>query len=163
MISCSQTILLLMLVFIAIFQVHWHYLDFAILSILPVFSEAYSALHAATFWRLDVLDCCCAEPPLLFFKQTRFQCSILSPVTKMFVTSGVCSSDKKTPIYFPSLSKVWSISHLGSVGRGHKKCLSLSNFVYHYQICVFIIFISFFISFFFFFILMKYQIFATEY
>ena len=62
------------------------------------------------------------EPPLLFCKQTRFQCSTLSPVTKMFVTSGVCSSDKKTPIYFLRLSKVWSISHHGSVGRGHKKC-----------------------------------------
>ena len=60
------------------------------------------------------------EPSLLFCKQTRFRCSTLSPVTKMFVTSGVCSSDKKTPIYFPRLSKVWSISHHGSVGRGHK-------------------------------------------
>ena len=40
----------------------------------------------------------------------------------MFVTSaGVCSSDKKAPIYFLRLSKVWSILHYGSVGRGHKK------------------------------------------
>ena len=40
----------------------------------------------------------------------------------MFVTSGVCSSDKNPPIYFFRLSKLWSISHHGSVGRGHKKC-----------------------------------------
>ena len=40
----------------------------------------------------------------------------------MFVTSRVCSSDKKAPIYFLHLSKVWRILHHGSVGRGHKKC-----------------------------------------
>ena len=34
----------------------------------------------------------------------------------------MCSSDKNPPIYFFRLSKLWSISHHGSVGRGHKKC-----------------------------------------
>ena len=91
------------------------------------------------------------EPPLLFCKQTRFQCSTLSPVTKMFVTSGVCSSDKKTPIYFLRLSKVWSISHHGSVGRGHKKCY-LMLFLFFITKFVFLSFsfLSFFLSFFFF-------------
>ena len=91
------------------------------------------------------------EPSLLFCKQTRFRCSTLSPVTKMFVTSGVCSSDKKTPIYFLRLSKVWSISHHGSVGRGHKKCYLLL-FLFFIIKFVFLSFsfLSFFLSFFFF-------------
>ena len=91
------------------------------------------------------------EPPLLFCKQTRFQCSTLSPVTKIFATSGVCSSDKKTPIYFLRLSKVWSISHHGSVGRGHKKCY-LMLFLFFITKFVFLsfLFLSFFLSFFFF-------------
>ena len=46
------------------------------------------------------------------------------------------------PIYFLRLSKVWSVSYHGSVGRGHKKCYLMLFF--HYKICVFIIFISFF-------------------
>ena len=40
----------------------------------------------------------------------------------MFVTSEVCSSGKKTPTYFLRHSKLWNISHHGSVRRGHKKC-----------------------------------------
>ena len=90
------------------------------------------------------------EPSLLFCKQTRFRCSTLSPVTKIFVTSGVCSSDKNTPIYFLRLSKVWSISHHGSVGRGHKKC-NLILFLFFIIKFVFLSFsfLSFFLLFFF--------------
>ena len=90
------------------------------------------------------------EPSLLFCKQTRFRCSTLSPVTKIFVTSGVCSSDKNTPIYFLRLSKVWSISHHGSVGRGHKKC----NLILFLFFIIKFVFLSFsFLSFFFLFFL----------
>ena len=42
------------LVVIAIFQVNWHYLGFAILSVFPVFSEAYSTLYAATYRHSEI-------------------------------------------------------------------------------------------------------------
>ena len=70
----------------------------------------------------------------------------------MFVTSGVCSSDKKTAIYFPRLSKVWTISHHGLVRRGHKKCyLMLFLFFIIEFVLLSFSFLSLFLSFSFFF------------
>ena len=68
----------------------------------------------------------------------------------MFVTSGVCSSDKRTPIYFLRLSKVWSISHHGSVGRDHKKCYWFFLFFIIKFVFLSFSFLSFFFLFFFF-------------
>ena len=54
-------------------------------------------------------------------------------------TSGVCSSDKMTPIYFLRLSKVWSMLHHGSVWLVHKKC-------YLIHLCTFLAFFCCFSS-----------------
>ena len=57
--------------------------------------------------------------------------------------SWVCSSDKKMPIYFLRLSKVWCILHHESVGRAHKKCY-LKHFLLFIIKCVFLSFLFLF-------------------
>ena len=60
-------------------------------------SKAYSALHVATFWRLDVLDCCCAvnwhSEIDFFFQNFTKQCA-LSVIETEVTTENASSQDR---------------------------------------------------------------------